>query len=245
MPRAVCVSHVPHEGPGLLRDALEARGLPLDLVEAHRGEPLPSGLGGRDLLLVMGGPMGVADVGSAAAPWLAPLVGILRERLDRAAPVLGICLGAQLLAHAAGARVAPMTDARGARLREVGWGEVRLHRGADPLLDGLPARIEVLHWHGDACALPAGAALLASTDACPVQMFRLGRAIGIQFHPEIDGPTSAAWADEDAAFVAAAAGPEGIARIRAEAPAAGRRSEPLRRLLLERSLDAILGTGLA
>lgn len=240
MPRVACVTNVPHEGPGLLQDLLSRRGLAVEVVEAHGGAPLPLTLGSDDLLVVMGGPMGVADVGNPATPWLAPLVELLRERIACRAPNLGICLGAQLIAHAAGARVAPMRDGEGSPLREVGWGGLRVHAGVDPILDGLPERLEVLHWHGDACELPTGAVLLASTDACRVQAFRLDRSIGLQFHPEIDGPTSAAWAIDDAAYVRGANGPDGVDRLLAECDAAGSRSESLRRVLLERVLAALL-----
>ena len=110
----------------------------------------------------------------------------------------------------------------------------------EPTTRGLPASIEVLHWHGDACELPVGAIRLASTPACPVQMFRLGRSFGMQFHPEIDGATACLWAEEDAAFVVAANGPEGVAALRAASPAAAARTEPWRRRMLTQGLRAIL-----
>jgi GMP synthase-like glutamine amidotransferase len=241
MPRAVVLINVPHEGPGLLGELLVAQGWGPWLVEAHAGERWPDDLGPADLLVVMGGPMGVGDLADPAYPWLAPVVALLRARLAVGAPNLGVCLGAQLLAHAAGAAVAPMVDAAGRRVREVGWGSLRVFPEADPCVAGLPAEIEVLHWHGDACALPVGATLLASTPACPVQMFRLGRSLGLQFHPEVDGPTACLWAAEDAAFVAAANGPEGVAALQAASPAAARRTEAVRRRLLTQGLRAILG----
>ena len=241
MPRAVVLINVPHEGPGLLGELLVAQGWDLWLVEAHAGERWPDDLGPADLLVVMGGPMGVGDLADPAYPWLAPVAALLRARLAVGAPNLGVCLGAQLLAHAAGAKVAPMVDAAGRRVREVGWGALQVFPEADPCVAGLPREMEVLHWHGDACALPAGATLLASTAACPVQMFRLGRSLGLQFHPEIDGPTACLWAGEDAAFVEAANGPDGVAALRAFSPAAAGRTEALRRRLLTQGLRAILG----
>ena len=238
MPRAVCVTHVPHEGPGMLGEVLSAAGYALESREVFRGEPLPADLGPEDILVVMGGPMGVADLGDPAMPWLAAEVALLRERLARGWPNLGVCLGMQLLAHAAGAKVAPMQDVTGARVREVGWGRLDFH-GTDTITRGLPASIEVLHWHGDACELPAGATLLASTKVCPVQMFRLGRSVGMQFHPEIDGPTACLWAEEDADFVRAANGPDGVSRLQAASPAAAQRSEAHRRRLLAQALAAV------
>jgi len=241
MSRAVCLTNVPHEGPALIGELLVGMGLDVRTVAAHAGERWPADLGPDDLLVVMGGPMGVADIGAPGFPWLGPVAELLRRRLAQDAPNLGICLGAQLLAHAAGAAVAPMTDAEGRRVREVGWGSLRVYPQADPCVAGLPAELEVLHWHGDACALPAGATLLASTVACPVQMFRLGRSLGLQFHPEIDGPIACQWAEEDAAFVEAANGPAGVAALQAASPAAALRTEALRRRLLAQGLRAILG----
>jgi len=238
MPRAVCVTHVPHEGPGMLGEVLSAAGYALESREVFRGEPLPADLGPEDILVVMGGPMGVADLGDPAMPWLAAEVALLRERLARGWPNLGVCLGMQLLVHAAGAKVAPMQDVTGARLREVGWGRLDFH-GTDAITRGLPASIEVLHWHGDACELPAGATLLASTKVCPVQMFRVGCSVGMQFHPEVDGPMAALWAEEDADFVRGANGPGGVAALQASSAASAARSLTHRRRLLGQVVEAV------
>lgn len=238
MPRAVCVTHVPHEGPGMLGEVLAAVGYTLESREVFRGEPLPVDLGPSDVLVVMGGPMGVADLDDPAMPWLAAEVALLRERLARGWPNLGVCLGMQLMAHAAGAKVAPMRSASGERVREVGWGRLDFH-GTDLVTCGLPASIEVLHWHGDACELPAGATLLASTPVCPVQMFRLGRSVGMQFHPEVDGPMAALWAEEDAEFVLGANGPGGVAALQTASPAAAARSLAHRRRLLTQVVAAV------
>jgi len=240
MPRAVCIVNVAHEGPGLIGELLLGRGYTVELVQAWQGQPLPDDLGPADLLVVMGGPMGVADIGSQETPWLGPVADLLRERMAQGLPNFGVCLGCQLIAHAAGAAVAPMRDVSGQPIREVGWGSVRVFREADPLVRGLPDAMEVLHWHGDACALPAGAVLLASTPVCPVQMFRLGRSIGLQFHPEVDGPTAMQWALEDSAFVLAANGPGAVEALRASSVEAAERSLAWRRRMLSQALDAIL-----
>jgi len=238
MPRAVCLTNVAHEGPGMLGDLLRDAGYQVEVVEAFTGVALPSDLDGDDILVVMGGPMGVADIGKPETPWLAPVVELLRYRIAKDWPSIGVCLGMQLMAYAAGAKVAPMTDAAGAQVREVGWGRLDFV-GTDVTTRGLPASIEVLHWHGDACELPVGAIRLASTPACPVQMFRLGRSFGMQFHPEIDGPTACLWAEEDADFVRAANGPDGVARLQAASPAAAQRTEAHRRRLLAQALAAV------
>ncbi len=231
MPRAVCITNIAHEGPGMLGELLRMAGYQVEVVEAFRGEPLPDTLGERDVLVVMGGPMGVADIGKPEFPWLAPVVELLRQRILLDWPNIGICLGMQLIAHAAGAPVEPMRDAEGRRQREVGWGALRMV-GTDAITAGLPAEMEVLHWHGDACALPKGATLLAATSVCAVQMFRMGKTVGMQFHPEINGATACIWAAEDAEFVQAANGPEGVFALQMASPAAGARTEALRRRML-------------
>lgn len=222
----------------MLGELLSEAGYQVEVVEAFRRASLPADLGAEDILVVMGGPMGVADIGKPATPWLAPVVDLLRSRLAKDWPNIGVCLGMQLIAHAAGAKVLPMTDGAGKPLREVGWGRLDFV-GTDAITRGLPASVEVLHWHGDGCALPAGATLLASTQVCPVQMFRLGRSCGMQFHPEIDGPTACLWAQEDAQFVQAANGPDGVARLQAASPEAARRTYAHRRRLLAQALAAV------
>ena len=238
MPRAVCLTNIVHEGPGMLDELLREAGYQVQVIEAFRGAALPEDLGEKDVLIVMGGPMGVADIGKPETPWLAPVVDLLRARLVKDWPNIGVCLGMQLIAHAAGAKVVPMTDTSGRRLREVGWGRLDFV-GTDAITRGLPASIEVLHWHGDGCELPSGASLLASTAICPVQMFRLGRSFGMQFHPEIDGPTACLWAQEDADFVRAANGPDGVERLQAASPEVAQRTLAHRRRLLAQAVAAV------
>jgi GMP synthase (glutamine-hydrolysing) len=133
-------------------------------------------------------------------------------------PTLGVCLGSQLLASAAGAKVYP--NRRGDSLvREVGWGAVHFTKNAaeEPVLVGLDHAEIMLHWHGDTFDLPAGASLLASTLHCPHQMIRVkSRLFGIQFHPEVTETDIANWIKEDAEYIEGALGPDGAARIAAD-----------------------------
>jgi GMP synthase (glutamine-hydrolysing) len=210
--RALIFQHTPTEGPERAGALCAERGLDLDVRQLHRGDAIPSALGADQILIVMGGPMGVNDAGDARYPFLAGELAFLKSLVARDAPVLGICLGAQLLAAAAGARVYP------AARREVGWAPVDfIGVEREPALAGIGAREMMLHWHGDTFDLPPGAVHLASTEIAPHQAFRLGtRQLGLQFHCELGAETIATWVREDAEFVALANGPGGGERILAD-----------------------------
>lgn len=219
MKRAVVLTHVPHEGPGRLAKLLVQNGYALDVLELHGGTPVPARVAREDLLIVMGGPMGVEDAGRPEFPFLGPEIALLTQRIEENAPVLGICLGAQLLAAASGAAVYPMKRSDGERLREVGWGPVQFHRTntPEPVLDGLPAEVPVLHWHGDTFDLPAGAELLASSAVCKHQAYRLGsKLFGLQFHCETTAEDVERFLDADGDYVTLANGPSGVERLRAD-----------------------------
>lgn len=140
-----------------------------------------------DLLIVLGGPVGVND--GDEYPWIPEELALVKTRLSARKPTLGICLGAQFIAKAAGARVYPMEE------REIGWGTLNVTE--EGLNLGLQQGASVLHWHGETFDLPAGARLLASSSACPNQAFSIGGdapyALGLQFHVEAQYPDLEAW----------------------------------------------------
>ncbi|MCX5086285.1 methyltransferase domain-containing protein [Streptomyces sp. NBC_00401] len=175
------VQHVRAEGPYALGEALVAAGLRLRVCRVWAGDPLPESLAGVEALVVMGGPM--AAYSDDGFPTRGAELALLREALAAEVPVLGVGLGARLLAVAAGG------VARTGSGSQVGWAEVRTGPAADrdPLFAGAPARLRVLHRHGDTMELPDGAALLASCERYPVQAFRVGgSAWGLRFHLEVD-----------------------------------------------------------
>jgi GMP synthase (glutamine-hydrolysing) len=212
MRRALVIQHLACEGPARLRPLLERRGFVIDTCHAFDGQPVPLHLT-HDLLVVMGGSMGVGDIGDPKYPFLAAEAALLKSALARNQPVLGICLGGQLLAHAAGARVQPNRH-HGVITREVGWAPVDFHGVGDrPELMGLQAQEMMLHWHGDTFDLPTGAIHLASTPVCRNQLFRLPRQVGVQFHPEIDADCIAEWVRLDGDYVTLANGPDGKKKV--------------------------------
>ncbi|MGW1542164.1 type 1 glutamine amidotransferase [Streptomyces sp. NPDC002309] len=174
------LQHVPFEGPGLLSGAAASAGVELRVRHLWDGDRVP-GLRETGGLVVLGGPMNALDDGRH--PHLAAERRLLRQAVHEGVPVLGVCLGAQLLAAAAGADVTRGPEP------EIGPGSVTLRTAAedDPLLHGVGREMPVLHWHQDTFTLPEGAFLLASSDRYPHQAFRLGpRAWGLQFHIEVD-----------------------------------------------------------
>jgi GMP synthase-like glutamine amidotransferase len=187
--RFLVFQHVAVEHPGSLLSFMTVAGDTWETVELDGGEPIPP-LEGFDALLIMGGPMDVWD--EATLPWLkAEKAAIRRWVADLDRPLLGICLGHQLLADALGGRVEPMARP------EVGLSEVTLTAAAaaDPLFRDLPSPLPCLQWHGSAVtALPAGAVCLAGNAAAAVQAFRVGRAAyGLQFHVEVTPTTVPEW----------------------------------------------------
>ncbi len=177
----VALRHVGFEDLGVWDPALTARGASITYLQA--GVDALEPLIGADLAVVMGGPISAYD---ARYPFVADEIAAVRARLDRDAPTLGVCLGAQVMAAAAGARVYPGQP-------ELGWGavELTLAGAAGPL--GPLAGAPVLHWHGDTFELADGAALLASTAANPHQAFSLGKSLALQFHVEVDARAIDTW----------------------------------------------------
>jgi GMP synthase-like glutamine amidotransferase len=186
----VIVQHVEPEGPYAIGEALGAAGVSVDLRRVFGGDALPADVAGFDGLVIMGGPMSATS--DDEFPTRRAEIDLIVDALKRGVPTLGVCLGAQVLALAAGGAVFP-----GDRGPEIGWGPVELSEqaGADPLLRGLPPTLTVMHWHGDTYVTPAGATALASSSNYEAQAFRIGRAWGFQFHLEVDERAVAAFVD--------------------------------------------------
>jgi GMP synthase (glutamine-hydrolysing) len=176
----IVIQHEPGEGPGTLAPFLrDAR-----FVRTWAGDAVPEEA---DALVVLGGGMGVRD--AERLPHLRAEIRLLRRCVDSGRPVLGICLGSQLLASALGAEVGKAPQ------KEIGFYRVRLAAAAreDPLFAEAPDSFVAFHWHGDAFALPRDAVPLASSTLTPCQAFRFGdRAFGVQFHLETDPEVFAA-----------------------------------------------------
>jgi GMP synthase (glutamine-hydrolysing) len=181
MPKPVLIlQHFWCETPGVFLDILNRHGIRTETVRGVMDEAYPLDLSSYSGVIAMGGPMGVYE--EDCYPWLQQEDALLKIAIQQDLPTLGVCLGSQLLAKAAGAKVAP-----GPR-KEIGWYPLTLNAAArqDPLWQVFPSSFEIFAWHGDIFTLPSGAVSLASSALYPHQAFRLGRQVyGLLFHLEV------------------------------------------------------------
>ena len=197
--RVLVVENYPNTTLGLVGTALAEAGADCDVVRMHAGETLPASHSGHDAAVLLGGAQSAVD--DAAHPYLPKEAALARSFGEAGKAVLGVCLGAQLVARGHGAE-----NILGRPL-EFGWHPVRPTEAgrADPVISALGAEAPLFHWHLDTFTLPEGAVNLAVSEHTPIQAFRIGRAVyGIQFHFEADTQMVARWtrdfADEIAPF---------------------------------------------
>ena len=186
MSRITALRHVAFEDLGLLGPVLRERGHTVRVVDAMIDDLAPLIEDPPDLLVVLGGPIGASDI--ADYPFLAVERDLVGRRIAAGLPTLGICLGAQIIAHSLGSAIYPAAE------KEIGWAPLTLTEAgsAGPLRHLMET--PVLHWHGDTFDLPAGADLLASTSICANQAFAIGETtLGLQFHAEAAGPALERW----------------------------------------------------
>ena len=180
MSKILAIQHTPCEGLGIIADCPEAEGLSAEVVQVYKGEPVPRTVGEATGLIILGGPMGVYE--EKRYPFLRQELHLIDQALKEQKPVLGICLGSQLLATALGARV------RRGKQREIGWHPVTLTEPAshDQLWKGIKPSFVAYHWHGDIFDLPRSATLLAWSALTACQGFRYRcSAYGFLFHLEV------------------------------------------------------------
>lgn len=176
------------EGPGYLGDFLTENGILWTQINVDAGDSLPTGINGFSGLVLMGGPMSVND----NLPWIPPLLELVRQATKQDIPVLGHCLGGQLMSKALGGKVTHNP------VKEIGWGEVS-KVGQNPTPDwlgSLPSSFEVFQWHGETFSIPEGATRLLESAFCPNQAWLLNdRHLALQCHIEMTAPMIKAWCE--------------------------------------------------
>jgi GMP synthase (glutamine-hydrolysing) len=210
MKKALVIRHVAYEDLGTWGPVLEAHGYAIARHDAGRAALSLHDAEVADLLVMLGGPLGVYQ--ADAYPCIDEAIRAVRARLPRDAPTLGICFGSQIVAAAAGARVYP-----GPHGKEIGWGPVALtDAGRRTALAALGDRLPVFHWHGDTFDLPPGAALLARTERY-AQAFAVGRrTLALQFHLEVTADDLESWYIGNTLEIGQAPGLS-VAQLRADA----------------------------
>jgi len=174
--KILVVKHLECEGPGTLGDYLENSGFELETIECEHGDALPKDMSGYTAMISMGGDMNVDD--EEEFPFLKQEDVLIKEVIEKNIPFLGICLGAQLLAKAAGAKVVKSP------VQEIGWFDIELKK--DSIFEGAATTCEVFQLHGDMFEIPKEGELIATAKGCPNQALKVGKnAYGFQFHIEV------------------------------------------------------------
>ncbi len=186
----IIIKHIDIEGPGTIGEFLDEKGVPCKIINIFDVDQLPQTLEGISAVIVLGGPMNVYE--EDKYPFLRKEDIFLKEVFKKGLPVLGFCLGAQLIAKAKGASIKKNP------VKEIGWFSISLDKDVlpDPLFQGFPEEFDVFQWHGDTFDIPANATKLAASELCSNQAFRVDNNIyGLQFHIEVTDEMIQQWVD--------------------------------------------------
>jgi GMP synthase-like glutamine amidotransferase len=177
--------HALTEGPGYFATFLQNKNIPLELIKIDEGAPVPANPSAYAGLVFMGGPMSVND----DLPWIPPVLNLIRAAVQQDVPVLGHCLGGQLIAKALGAHVTKIP------IKEIGWGEVSVvdQPVARAWFGDAPAKFLSFHWHGETFSLPPGATRILESPYCANQVYVLGKHLGMQCHVEMTREMIETW----------------------------------------------------
>ncbi len=187
MKKVLAIRHVKIEHLGMLAPLLEEKGFKIDYLDTPKGEVLNDQLDRYDFVVVLGGYMGVYEADKY--PFLAYEFKLIEEALKKEIPILGICLGAQMLAKVLGAKVY-----KGDKGQEIGWFKI-VKTGEHPYFKYFPPKLTVFEWHGDTFDLPQGAVRIYSSERYKNQAFVYKKAVGLQFHIEVDKKMVKSWVD--------------------------------------------------
>ena len=180
--------HLECEGPGYFADILDQHKLPHTLIRIDQDDPVPSSIEDYSALVFMGGPMSVND----DLAWITKEMALIQQAAKQDMPMLGHCLGGQLIARALGGLITANP------VKEIGWHSVARQQNAiaDGWLTTLPNDFDVFHWHGETFSIPQGASLLLSSQYCKNQAFAMGNTLALQCHVEMTAPMVTEWVTE-------------------------------------------------
>lgn len=201
MKPVIIFRHAATEGPGYLATFLDKHGIPWKLIKIDEGEGLPASMSAYSGMVLMGGPMSVND----GLPWIPPLLKLITEAAGLDIPVLGHCLGGQLMSKAFGAVVTRNP------VKEIGWGNVTVTDNSEAKRwFGSSVRFPVFHWHGETFTLPAGAIRLLSSEYCQNQAYSLGKHLAFQCHIEMTPQMVKDWCEVGAQEIEEAKASPGV-----------------------------------
>ena len=212
MKKLLVLKNIDREGPGLFLKVAKEKGFLPEIYNLYLGEKLPEPKKD-DLILIMGGPMSVRDINNEKYFWLREETYFLKRAIENQISIIGVCLGAQLLAHVLGGKIERLKDESNKENKpELGWSEISSieEKSNEKISLSIKGPLKVLHWHGDRIILPPQAKLLASSNRCREQLFKVGESIyGLQFHVETEGEMTSDWIKNDKKFIISGLGKNG------------------------------------
>ena len=212
MKKLLVLQNIKREGPGLFLEIAKKKGFIPEIYDLSLGEKLLDPKK-EDLILIMGGPMSVRDINNKKYYWLREETAFIKRAIENKISIIGVCLGAQLIAHILGGKIERLKDEfNKGNKPELGWSEISSidEKSNEEINLLIKEPLKVLHWHGDRIILPPQAELLASSDRCSEQLFKVGEFIyGLQFHVETDGLMIDDWIKNDKKFITSGLGKNG------------------------------------
>ncbi len=236
MQQILIFRHLANEGPGYLAEFLQRNGVAYTIIAIDKNQPVPESLENVAGLVFMGGPMSVND----PLPWIADEIWLIQQAFRQNLPMLGHCLGGQLISKALGGRVGPNP------VKEIGWLPVQrtLDSGVQDWLRGLPENFEAFHWHGETFSIPSGATTILSSAECPYQGFVIGNTLALQCHVEMTADMVRDWAQvNDVEIAQASATIQSAAQMTERLPERIHKLHQYADLLYTRWLRPILSAG--
>ena len=243
MKKLLVLQNIKREGPGLFLEIAKKKGFIPEIYDLSLGEKLPDPKK-EDLILIMGGPMSVRDIKNEKFFWLREEIDFIKGAIENQISIIGVCLGAQLIAHILGGKIEQLKDEYNQGNKpEVGWYDISSinNKSNDEISLELKYPLKVLHWHGDRIILPRKAELLASSVRCNEQFFKIGEFIyGLQFHIEITGLMTDDWIKNDKEFIISGLGENGQEILKQQCREFESSTLNARILLIEKLLNKII-----